>query len=597
MAALECQQGAKKILQVQSGPRLTESIVDGLVQLYPDHLGRLDDNAMEAGVRVIVRRDFDVAVKRQAKVAVISGGGSGHEPAHAGFVGKALLTAAVCGDVFSSPTAKAILCAIVTVSCREAGCVLIVKNYTGDRLNFGIAAETARSRFGIPVETVYVKDDVALQDSSQPRGLAGCVLVHKVAGAAADRGWSLEEVARTARVMSARVKTMGAAYEVCALPGQSRSTRLACDEIELGLGIHGEPGVEIVRPVPRAETLAERLVMQCASHLAIEVDMNARVALVVNNLGATSGLEMAVFSAASIAACRRRGLNVVRCLEGALVTSIDMHGVSISLAKLADEADAASLPDSLINLLDHECDSPYLKTGALRSLNANPVVLPADVRALQDAQPVDEDWSPPDDRIAVALKAACQVLNANEPLLTEIDSVVGDGDCGTTLKQGAQAVEADMTQRPVVYSRPVSAVGAIGDVVSASMGGSSGALYMLGARAAETALRQHHGSECWPRAFVAMARAISMYGGANVGSRTMCDAILPAAEVLEHGGSLNDAAVAARRGAESTKTMVATHGRSAYLGASRQAGIPDPGAIAAALILEAVANALNPAST
>mmetsp|Transcript_7322 Transcript_7322/g.21545 ORF Transcript_7322/g.21545 Transcript_7322/m.21545 type:complete len:202 (+) Transcript_7322:102-707(+) len=158
----------KRILDATTGSKLTEELIDATLLLNRDALTRLDDTAFEKGVRVVLRRDYAKAVKAANKVAVISGGGSGHEPAHAGFVGEGLLTGAVCGDVFASPSAKAVLAAIVACSSPKAGCLLVVKNYTGDRLNFGIAAELAASRHGIPVETVYVADDVAL--SGRPGG-------------------------------------------------------------------------------------------------------------------------------------------------------------------------------------------------------------------------------------------------------------------------------------------------------------------------------------------------------------------------------------------------------------------------------------------
>ncbi|KAJ8598554.1 hypothetical protein CTAYLR_001386 [Chrysophaeum taylorii] len=569
---MEC----KKVVNASSGPKLTESIVEGLVTLYPEHLGRLDDAAFAAGVRVVVRRDYEVAVKQAGKVAVISGGGSGHEPAHAGFVGKGLLTAAVCGDVFASPTVKAVLCAIVAASSKKAGCLLIVKNYTGDRLNFGIAAETARSRFGIEVETVYVRDDVALPDSKQPRGLAGCVVAHKVAGAAADRGMSLEEVARVAREAAARTATMGVAYEVCSLPGRAKATRLGVDEVELGLGIHGEPGAHVVSPPPTASAAAASLVEACAAKL--EIPAGARVALVVNNLGATSGLEMAVFGGVAVEACRARGLAVARCLDGALVTSIDMQGVSVSLTRLDDE---------LMELIDRPCDSPALKGAPFRPLDALPVTIPADPLALRNADV--RSSAPEDPRIAKAVLAACDAVSRAEPDLTRADETVGDGDCGTTLKQGADAVKADLENRPDAYKKPAEAVAALADVLGDNMGGSSGALYVLGLRAAENALQR---GATWGAAFQAAARAIEQYGGAGIGSRTMCDATIPAARALL-SSDLNRAALEARRGADGTKDLVATHGRSAYVAAARQHGVPDPGALAVAIIFEAIADALH----
>ncbi len=216
---------------------VVEEMVEGLVAVYPG-LQRLP------GRSVLIRSD--AADARRDKVALISGGGSGHEPAHAGYVGRGMLSAAVAGDVFTSPSPDAVLAAIHAVSGPK-GALLIVKNYTGDRLNFGLAAERARAG-GIPVEMVIVADDVALAnsvDNAGRRGLAGTVLVHKVAGAAAEAGGTLEEVAREAQEAARAVRTMGVALSPCTVPAAGKpGFSLDVNEMELGLGIHGEAGVQ-----------------------------------------------------------------------------------------------------------------------------------------------------------------------------------------------------------------------------------------------------------------------------------------------------------------------------------------------------------------
>ena len=231
---------------------IVEEMVEGLVRLHPG-LRRLP------GRTVIIRADADSV--RNHQVALISGGGSGHEPAHAGYVGRGMLSAAVAGDVFTSPSPDAVLAAIRAVA-GPPGAVLIVKNYTGDRLNFGLAAELARAE-GIPVEVVLVADDVALPESEHtagPRGLAGTVLVHKIAGASAESGASLAEVAAEARSAAGSVKTMGVALSPCTVPAAGKpGFTLGEDEIELGLGIHGEPGVRRA-PLEPVDALVDRLI-------------------------------------------------------------------------------------------------------------------------------------------------------------------------------------------------------------------------------------------------------------------------------------------------------------------------------------------------
>uniref|UniRef100_A0A7S3JST3 Dihydroxyacetone kinase n=1 Tax=Aureoumbra lagunensis TaxID=44058 RepID=A0A7S3JST3_9STRA len=601
----------KKLLEEdESGSKLTESLVDSMVRLYPDYLGRLDDTAFGQGVRVLVRRDYDVSVKRAGKVAIISGGGSGHEPAHAGFLGRGLLTAAVCGDIFASPTAKAVLCAIATVSNASVGCLLIVKNYTGDRLNFGIAAETARSRLGIPVETVYVSDDAALPNATQPRGLAGTIIVHKIAGAVAERGADLAEVAAAARIAANRLATTGICLRECLLPGSNATiSRLADDEVELGLGIHNEPGSQRLQPMPSVSILAQRLVDACLNKLLppkndtdSEEETRMTVALVSNNLGGTSGLEMTIFGASCIKACEKRSIHVVRCLDGALITSLEAHGASITLFRLDDDADLAGLDGDLLDLLDAPCVTPAGSL-AFRRMDLNRIIVPAPKAALLDddahARPFSAFLAKDAPTLKTAITVACQALINNEAYLTELDTAVGDGDCGTTLASGARSILALMQQEPKYFDAGApTALAKMAHIVANTMGGTSGALYTLGLRAAEASLRAAENSDNddahyhFRHAFVTASRAVSDCGGAAIGSKTMCDAIIPAADVLRRpDGTLKAAALAARKGADSTVSIIATHGRSANVAADKQQGVADPGAIACALMLEAAANA------
>ncbi|KAJ1450598.1 hypothetical protein M885DRAFT_532036 [Pelagophyceae sp. CCMP2097] len=579
-----------RILNAHSGSKLTDEYLNALVSLHPSTLARLDENAAQHGARCIVRRDYATAVQQAHKVAVISGGGGGHEPAHAGLVGAGLLTAAVCGDIFASPSSAAVLAAIVTVSSVEAGCLLVVKNYTGDRLNFGIAAQLARSRFNIRCETVYVADDIALEEAAQPRGLAGTIFVHKAAGALAEAGATLADVAEAARKVASSSFTMNVAYNICCLPDfTNRPNRLAIGTVEIGLGIHGEPGTQI--SAPSASDLAEMLVGRVLKSLAA-VAPQGPIALLVNNLGSTTPIELAVFGAACREACERKGFSVKRLFVGTLMTSLDMHGVSVSVLDL-------TAFKCLTLLLDTPCASVGLQSGAFIDVSKEPLRIAVDPKCFDDAPLEDLPGDIFDGmRFGAALKVACDTVVSNEPELTKMDTKVGDGDCGTTLKQGALALLADFEQRPCEYEKGASrALAAVGHALGKSMGGSSGVLYTLGARAAEAQLRRRaadgnsDADAAWKAAFVAFAHAISSCGGAGIGSRTMCDATLPAAEVFKRGGSLAEAAEAARAGVEFTKSLVATHGRSAYVSADAQRGVADPGAYAIAAIFRALADA------
>ena len=230
---------------------VTEAI-DAAILLGEGKLARLDGYP---SIKVVLRTDWD-----RSKVAVVSGGGAGHEPAHAGFVGEGLLTAAVCGEIFASPSVDAVLAAILAVTGDE-GCLLVVKNYTGDRLNFGLAAERARA-MGLDVETVIVADDVEIANAARPRGVAGTLFVHKVAGHLARSGAPLRVVKEGAERVASGVRSLGISLSTCTIPGQPTDPRIGPQEVELGLGIHGEPGAETIAYGPVLElvgTMVKRL--------------------------------------------------------------------------------------------------------------------------------------------------------------------------------------------------------------------------------------------------------------------------------------------------------------------------------------------------
>ncbi len=241
---------------IEARDSLVTDAIDGLLAARGGALARLDGYP---DIRVVVRAERD-----PNKVAIISGGGSGHEPTHAGFVGEGLLDAAVCGDVFASPSADAVLAGILAVS-GPAGCLVVVKNYAGDRLNFGLAAERARG-LGIAVETVLVADDIALPEAKQPRGIAGTLFVHKVAGHAAAAGLPLAEVAERARKAASVARSLGIAVSTATIPGSHRAERMAEGQAELGLGIHGEPGAERLA-LPQASELARIMAERLAPTL------------------------------------------------------------------------------------------------------------------------------------------------------------------------------------------------------------------------------------------------------------------------------------------------------------------------------------------
>jgi len=554
---------------------VVEEMVEGLVAIDP-RLVRVP------GQTVVVRGDATAIRDRQ--VALISGGGSGHEPAHAGYVGRGMLTAAVAGEVFTSPSPDAVLAAIQAVA-GKAGVLLIVKNYTGDRLNFGLAAEMARAQ-GIAVEMVIVADDVALAATTENagrRGIAGTILVHKVAGAAAEAGASLAEVAAEARATADAVGTVGVALSPCTVPASGKpGFTLGDDEIELGLGIHGEPGVRR-GPLEPADALVDQILEAIISDA--KLDHNDRVVLLVNNLGGSPTMELAIVARHALATLEKRGLIVERAYVGTFLSALEMAGVSLSLLRV---------DDTRLARLDAVTEAPAWHPAPPRSHARITLTPAAEIQA--SSLPSGQPRTPLGTAIRAAITAAAEALIASAPRLTALDQVVGDGDLGINLERGARAVLNAMDTLPV--DDPASTLHQLGLLLQRVLGGTSGALYAVFFLRASARLKVLDAKtpRAWADAFQAATSAIAELGGAQPGDRTMLDALTPASKTfstsLYAGHPLRDAlasaAAAAQLGAEATANLPPRRGRSSYLG-ERTLGHPDPGAIAAAIWLQAIA--------
>ena len=316
--------------------KVEEQMVSGLAKAYPSYLRKLD------GMNVVVR-----AHKKEGRVALISGGGSGHEPAHGGYVGEGMLDAAVAGAVFTSPTPDQIYEGIKAVATEE-GVLMIVKNYTGDVMNFEMAAELADME-GIKVKQVVVNDDVAVKDSLYTvgrRSVAGTVFVHKIAGAKAEAGGSLEEVQAVAQKVIDNVRTMGVAIAPCTVPAAGTpGFELSENEMEVGIGIHGEPGTH-KEPLKTADEIADTLLDQILN----DMDYSGQeVAVMVNGMGATPLMELYIIYNHVADVLADKGIKVYAPFVGEYMSSIEMQGFSISLLRLDDE---------LKELLDAPADTP-----------------------------------------------------------------------------------------------------------------------------------------------------------------------------------------------------------------------------------------------
>ena len=312
-------------------------MIQGMVKAHPRHLRKLDCG------NVVVR-----AEKKEGRVALVSGGGSGHEPAHGGYVGPGMLDAAVAGAVFTSPTPDQIYEAIKAVA-TDAGVLLVVKNYTGDVMNFEMAAEMAGDMDGIKVAQVVTNDDVAVKDSLYTigrRGVAGTIFVHKIAGALAEEGASLEQVEAMAKRVIDNVRTMGAAIAPCTVPAAGTpGFTLSEEEMEVGIGIHGEPGTHR-EPIRKADEVADLLLEQ----ILADIDYSgSEVAVLVNGAGGTPLMELYIVNNRVADVLAEKGIKVYRTFVGEYMTSLEMQGFSISLLRLDGE---------MKRLLDAPADTP-----------------------------------------------------------------------------------------------------------------------------------------------------------------------------------------------------------------------------------------------
>jgi ATP-dependent dihydroxyacetone kinase len=515
------------------------------------NLARLDGYP---GVKVILRSDHNP----NRKVAVICGGGSGHEPAHAGFVGKGLLTAAVCGEVFASPAIDAVFAAIMAVT-GKAGCLVIFKNYTGDRLNFGLAVERARA-LGKKVEVVIVKDDIALPDIPQPRGIAGVLFVEKVAGHYAEKGADLKTVATMAQKAADSLVSLGISLSSCTLPGIGREDRVPHGKAELGLGLHGEPGVDLVNFEG-----ARQAALIVADRLFAAAKPARGYALLVNNLGSTTALEMSLLTNEVLAS--KHGAKVKLVLGPAmLVSSLDMHGFSLSLLPLTPDFEKALL--SPASALAWQPLHTHAKPKLIR--------LPKEMKAKSAKASKNPALS------ALVMKA-CDILIQSESTLNALDAKVGDGDTGSTIATAARHVQTALPLMPL--AKLDQFFSATSQALTRTMGGSSGVLLAIFFSAASQAAA---GGASWQKALSAGLEKMMAYGGAKPGDRTMIDAMQPALAALAK--SVDAAAKAAREGANATAKMKSARaGRSSYVSASNLAGVTDPGAEAVALLLEGLA--------
>lgn len=597
----------KKI--INSAENSVSELIEGLLYTFPTTLQKLDNH------NVLLSNPIP-----SDKVCLVSGGGSGHEPAHAGYIGSGMLTGAVLGGIFASPSVHQILAAIraVTKTSDEdggdsnQGCLLIVKNYTGDRLNFGMACEMALAEKR-KCQMIVVSDDCAVPRNkgvTGSRGVAGTVFVHKVAGAASQRGMSLEEVAELGSYTAGRIGSLGVALNAVTLPGATEvNDRLESKKdgetpiMEVGLGIHGEAGIRQT-DLMCSDDIAKEMLDTIQKFGYGPNDENVKhlkegdeVAILVNNLGGLSNFEMAILTRSLVNYIENSmKCTVRRVYAGSFMTSFDMQGASVSVLCLDDNEEGGK---NLSMYLDDDTDAPAFLKADVYSGDSRPSATHLPETPGPSTEDAGTKTYPP---VAIpdfaasakqAITAACQALIDSEPSLTNWDTIVGDGDCGITMSRGASEVLSRLNDMNL--DNPVLLFVDLAEAVSASMGGTSGILFELFFRNFSTSLQTcaEINSAAFQEAFSKGIDAICFYGGAKVGYCTMLDALVPAAQTLKENSSWSNAVESAMEGAKETAQILqAGAGRSTYLSEDQLRGTPDPGAMAVAFLMEAVSKSI-----
>lgn len=547
--------------------------VDESLEGFVHAHGRL---VRRAGRRVVARRDGPVA----GKVGVVIGGGSGHLPAFAGYVGRGGADAVPIGNVFASPPARPVLEATLAADGGQ-GVLYSYGNYAGDVMNFDRAAVRAGQQ-GIEVRTVLVTDDVASAPKGSEesrRGIAGGFFVFKVAAAAAEAGLDLAGVEAAARHANANVRTMGVGLSACTVPANGKPTfALAEDEAEIGLGIHGEPGVRKAK-LPRADDVADEL---CAGILA-DLDFAGRdAALLVNGLGATPLEELYVLHRRAVRVIREAGVNIVRSYVGEYVTSLEMAGASLSLLRLDDE---------LLRFVDAPADCASFT-------QSEPAVLPAGETGDREEQDGDAAGTGGDEAARALLTGLARRIEAEKDRLCDLDSAAGDGDHGVSMTIGMRSARRELERR--APRDAAAGFTAVADAFAEDVGASVGPLYDGVFRALAEAFTGNDllSTAAWSRGFDAAATSIMATGGARPGDKTMLDAWHAAAGALRQAldaaapQALEKAAAAAWRSVEETRDLLPRLGRASRLG-ERARGLADAGATSASILIEELAAGLR----
>ncbi|KAE8224953.1 hypothetical protein CF319_g2238 [Tilletia indica] len=580
-------------------------------------------------------------------VALIAGGGAGHEPAFAAYVGKGMLTASISGDIFASPSTRQILTSLDLLSLslsspKKKRAIFVVLQYSGDALNFGLAREKARAN-GWEVDVVLVGDDVSIGRAQGGRvgrrGLAAQVFVIKALGAflarsgSSEDGESVEKLARLGRAVAEYAGTMGVSLDHCHLPGSSRDpssgwTPLGVDQVGLGVGIHNEPGLRLEKiqgptPGPLIRKLLDFILNKDDKDRAyFEYEGTDNFVLFINNLGGISTLELNAVVHETLIKLKE-GWKIVprRVFAGTYLSSLNAPGFSISLINLdriqsktgidilpllEDPTQAVGWTGSRSYLADAPQDAPSAEELNSQLASLENGLSHAGTTITNTRNPIRTDPT----QVRNMLFSACSSLLASEPEITRLDTLQGDGDCGTTLRSLALSTQSALKEDKIPLDDAKGLVRAVSGIVEGSMGGTSGALYALFFSALDVSLPTaaevtESNKSLWAQKTLEALESLSQFTPARVGDRTLIDALDPFVRKLSTA-SFGEAVRAAREGAEGTSGMVARLGRAAYVGENQPEGegegeegkkrgerMPDPGAIGVAALLEGLLEGLE----
>lgn len=542
----------------QDPAEFSEDQLDGFVDLYSDRLTRVTGGVV-------------THPPKEPQVAVVVGGGSGHYPAFAGLVGPGFASGAVVGNIFTSPSAAHVY-SVAKAAHQGKGVILTFGNYAGDNMNFGIAAKRLNAE-GIDTRIVVVTDDVASASTPEDRrGIAGDFTVFKAMSAAAAAGKSLDEVERIGRHANDMTRTMGVAFSGCTMPGATDPLfDVPEGKMGVGLGIHGEPGIKD-ESLGDAEAIAELLVQHVLDAAPSDAP-SSRVAVILNGLGATKYEELFLTYGKVAAKLRAAGLSIVEPEVGELVTSLDMGGISLTLMWLDKELEEAWHADA------YACG--YRKSHApLESLDSTAVITTT-------SETVEKLTKPEGDAVFIAeqvrrgIRIITQLMKDQESHLGKIDAIAGDGDHGRGMVRGTSAAEAAVEKLSIKAGFTPSAADQLrtaGAAWALEAGGTSGVLWGAGLEAAADAGTVLDGVE-------AFTGTVQQLGGAQVGDKTILDALIPFRDALNDGSSWRDAADVAVQAAEATADLVPRKGRAAPL-AEKSIGHPDAGATSFSMIAQ-----------